>query len=76
MATVGWVGQTSAILPSPADPPFPPPQQPLAVRAGEEVAVAFWRCATPKKVWYEWAVTAPACSALHNPTGRSYTIGL
>lgn len=52
------------------------PQQPLAVRAGEEVAVAFWRCATPKKVWYEWAVTAPACSALHNPTGRSYTIGL
>lgn len=46
------------------------------MRAGEEVSVAFWRCATPKKVWYEWAVTSPACSALHNPTGRSYTIGL
>ncbi|XP_074023342.1 LOW QUALITY PROTEIN: protein arginine N-methyltransferase 5, partial [Numenius arquata] len=57
-------------------PIFFPIKQPLAVRAGEEVSVAFWRCATPKKVWYEWAVTAPACSALHNPTGRSYTIGL
>ncbi|XP_010571770.1 PREDICTED: protein arginine N-methyltransferase 5 [Haliaeetus leucocephalus] len=57
-------------------PIFFPIKQPLAVRAGEEVSVAFWRCATPKKVWYEWAVTSPACSALHNPTGRSYTIGL
>ncbi|XP_068280746.1 protein arginine N-methyltransferase 5 [Nyctibius grandis] len=57
-------------------PIFFPIKQPLAVRAGEEVAVSFWRCATPKKVWYEWAVTAPACSALHNPAGRSYTIGL
>uniref|UniRef100_A0A8C3V0I7 Protein arginine N-methyltransferase 5 n=1 Tax=Catharus ustulatus TaxID=91951 RepID=A0A8C3V0I7_CATUS len=34
------------------------------------------RVATPTKVWYEWAVTSPACSALHNPSGRSYTIGL
>ncbi|XP_069735292.1 protein arginine N-methyltransferase 5 isoform X2 [Phaenicophaeus curvirostris] len=52
------------------------PIKPVPVRAGETVSVAFWRCATPKKVWYEWAVTSPACSALHNPTGRSYTIGL
>nr|XP_008172721.2 protein arginine N-methyltransferase 5 isoform X2 [Chrysemys picta bellii] len=52
------------------------PQQPLAVRAGERVRVAFWRCAGPRKVWYEWAVTAPGCSALHNPSGRSSTIGL
>ncbi|XP_068777944.1 protein arginine N-methyltransferase 5 isoform X2 [Struthio camelus] len=57
-------------------PIFFPIKQPLAVRAGEEVAVAFWRCTNAKKVWYEWAVTAPVCSALHNPTGRSYTIGL
>uniref|UniRef100_A0A8D0L0X2 Protein arginine N-methyltransferase 5 n=1 Tax=Sphenodon punctatus TaxID=8508 RepID=A0A8D0L0X2_SPHPU len=50
--------------------------QPIAVQAGERVQVAFWRCSTPKKVWYEWAVAAPICSAIHNPTGRSYTIGL
>ncbi|XP_053909113.1 LOW QUALITY PROTEIN: protein arginine N-methyltransferase 5 [Cuculus canorus] len=57
-------------------PIFFPIKQPMPVRAGEAVSVAFWRCATPKKVWYEWAVTSPSCSALHNPTGRSYTIGL
>ncbi|NXF12848.1 ANM5 methyltransferase, partial [Smithornis capensis] len=57
-------------------PIFFPIKQPITVQAGERVAVAFWRVATPHKVWYEWAVTAPTCSALHNPTGRSYTIGL
>ncbi|XP_068027417.1 protein arginine N-methyltransferase 5 [Melanerpes formicivorus] len=57
-------------------PIFFPIKQPMAVRAGQEVSVSFWRCSSPKKVWYEWAVTSPACSALHNPTGRSYTIGL
>ncbi|XP_053901464.1 protein arginine N-methyltransferase 5 isoform X1 [Malaclemys terrapin pileata] len=57
-------------------PIFFPIKQPLAVRAGERVRVAFWRCAGPRKVWYEWAVTAPGCSALHNPSGRSSTIGL
>ncbi|XP_037982473.1 protein arginine N-methyltransferase 5 [Motacilla alba alba] len=57
-------------------PIFFPIKQPVPVRAGQEVSVAFWRVATPSKVWYEWAVTSPACSALHNPTGRSYTIGL
>ncbi|KAM4637179.1 LOW QUALITY PROTEIN: protein arginine N-methyltransferase 5-like [Amazona ochrocephala] len=57
-------------------PIFFPIKQPLPIKAGEEVTVAFWRCSTPKKVWYEWAVTGPAPSALHNPGGRSYTIGL
>ncbi|XP_048449876.1 protein arginine N-methyltransferase 5, partial [Rhincodon typus] len=54
----------------------PPPGQPIPVKAGETVCARFWRCANPKKVWYEWAVTSPECSAIHNPTGRSYTIGL
>ncbi|NXD46904.1 ANM5 methyltransferase, partial [Copsychus sechellarum] len=56
-------------------PIFFPIKQPVPVRAGQSVSVAFWRVATPSKVWYEWAVTAPVCSALHNPGGRSYTIG-
>ncbi|XP_072885163.1 protein arginine N-methyltransferase 5-like [Hemitrygon akajei] len=53
-----------------------PLKQPIPVKAGETVCARFWRCANPKKVWYEWAVTSPECSAIHNPTGRSYTIGL
>ena len=51
-------------------------QQPMAVQAGQRVVLSFWRRAAPQKVWYEWAVTEPRCSALHNPAGRSYTIGL
>ncbi|XP_055393061.1 protein arginine N-methyltransferase 5 isoform X3 [Capricornis sumatraensis] len=53
-----------------------PIKQPITVREGQTICVRFWRCSNSKKVWYEWAVTAPVCSAIHNPTGRSYTIGL
>ncbi|PNI96541.1 PRMT5 isoform 8, partial [Pan troglodytes] len=52
------------------------PIKPITVREGQTICVRFWRCSNSKKVWYEWAVTAPVCSAIHNPTGRSYTIGL
>ncbi|NP_001383341.1 protein arginine N-methyltransferase 5 isoform 1 [Gallus gallus] len=57
-------------------PIFFPLKQPMAVQAGQRVVLSFWRRAAPQKVWYEWAVTEPRCSALHNPAGRSYTIGL
>ncbi|OBS73124.1 hypothetical protein A6R68_12326 [Neotoma lepida] len=53
-----------------------PIKQPITVREGQSICVRFWRCSNSKKVWYEWAVTAPVCSSIHNPTGRSYTIGL
>ncbi|XP_065591726.1 protein arginine N-methyltransferase 5 [Cyrtonyx montezumae] len=57
-------------------PIFFPLKHPVSVRAGQTVVLCFWRRAAPQKVWYEWAVTEPHCSALHNPAGRSYTIGL
>uniref|UniRef100_A0A3B4B8A7 Protein arginine N-methyltransferase 5 n=1 Tax=Periophthalmus magnuspinnatus TaxID=409849 RepID=A0A3B4B8A7_9GOBI len=53
-----------------------PLKQPISVCRDEDVTVRFWRCNNGKKVWYEWAVTEPSCSAIHNPAGRSYTIGL
>ncbi|XP_044143821.1 protein arginine N-methyltransferase 5 [Bufo gargarizans] len=53
-----------------------PIKQPIPLKEGDTVCVRFWRCNNGKKVWYEWAVTSPICSAIHNPTGRSYTIGL
>lgn len=28
------------------------------------------------QVWYEWAVTQPLVSSIHNPGGRSYFVGL
>uniref|UniRef100_A0A671X409 Protein arginine N-methyltransferase 5 n=1 Tax=Sparus aurata TaxID=8175 RepID=A0A671X409_SPAAU len=53
-----------------------PLKQPISISRDDDVTVRFWRCNNGKKVWYEWAVTEPACSAIHNPAGRSYTIGL
>ena len=44
--------------------------------AGSKVEVSMWRCAAKHKVWYEWAVTRPMCSPIHNPSGRSYSVGL
>ena len=28
------------------------------------------------QVWYEWAMTAPSVTTIHNPNGRSYHVGL
>uniref|UniRef100_A0A8C6L4X7 Protein arginine N-methyltransferase 5 n=1 Tax=Nothobranchius furzeri TaxID=105023 RepID=A0A8C6L4X7_NOTFU len=53
-----------------------PLKQPISISRDDDVTVRFWRCNNGKKVWYEWAVTEPCCSAIHNPAGRSYTIGL
>lgn len=53
-----------------------PIKQPIPLKKGDTICVRFWRCNNGKKVWYEWAITSPSCSAIHNPTGRSYTIGL
>jgi protein arginine N-methyltransferase 5 len=38
--------------------------------------VHMWRCVGRHKVWYEWAVTEPQASPIHNPGGRSYAVGL
>ena len=33
-------------------------------------------CWVVVQVWYEWALTEPSVSAIHNPNGRSYFVGL
>uniref|UniRef100_A0A8C4N9H1 Protein arginine N-methyltransferase 5 n=1 Tax=Eptatretus burgeri TaxID=7764 RepID=A0A8C4N9H1_EPTBU len=53
-----------------------PIKHPIPVHRDDHVCVCFWRCFTSQKVWYEWAVTAPSTTTMHNPAGRSYTIGL
>ena len=35
-----------------------------------------WRCGAHHKVWYEWALSAPYATHIHNPNGRSYHVGL
>ncbi|KAI5061937.1 hypothetical protein GOP47_0022476 [Adiantum capillus-veneris] len=55
---------------------FFPLRQPVYVPVGSVMEAHFWRCVGPTKVWYEWAVTAPSVSPIHNSNGRSYWVGL
>ncbi|CAM6114727.1 unnamed protein product [Calypogeia fissa] len=55
---------------------FFPLRKPIYIPAGAVLEVHFWRCVGPTKVWYEWAVTAPSVSPVHNVNGRSYWVGL
>ncbi|KAG0423530.1 hypothetical protein HPB47_000698, partial [Ixodes persulcatus] len=43
---------------------------------GSAVEVRFWRCVAKRKVWYEWLVVQPHLGTVHNPCGRSHTMGL
>ncbi|XP_050218406.1 protein arginine N-methyltransferase 1.5 isoform X2 [Mercurialis annua] len=55
---------------------FFPLRTPICIRPGSPLEVHFWRCCGPQKVWYEWCVTSPSSSAVHNSNGRSYWVGL
>ncbi|XP_011503736.1 PREDICTED: protein arginine N-methyltransferase 5 isoform X2 [Ceratosolen solmsi marchali] len=57
-------------------PIFFPIKDPVNLKAGDEIVSHFWRCCNLKKVWYEWAIEKPIPVAIHNPCGRSSTIGL
>jgi protein arginine N-methyltransferase 5 len=53
-----------------------PLRVPVSLAPNQAISVHLWRCVSPRKVWYEWALSEPYVSALHNPNGRSYAIGL
>ena len=51
-------------------------QNPFYVRKGEDITFNLWRVVTEAKVWYEWAVSSPTVSYVHNIHGQSQWIGL
>jgi protein arginine N-methyltransferase 5 len=57
-------------------PIFFPFRTPVHVTAGAKVSVHVWRRVGGNKVWYEWALTEPVATQLHNVGGASYHIGL
>lgn len=57
-------------------PIFFPLRQPVHLAAGQPVEAHMWRCCSAHKVWYEWALTSPQPTPVHNPGGRSYYVGL
>merc|ERR1712216_502920 len=57
-------------------PIYFPIKTPIMLRAGTKLDCTFWRVVGKTKVWYEWCVAGPQPSPIHNPTGRSYWVGL
>lgn len=57
-------------------PIFFPLRSPVYVKAGSPIDFHIWRCCGNTKVWYEWCVTSPTESPVHNSNGRSYWVGL
>ncbi|CAL5222774.1 g5187 [Coccomyxa viridis] len=57
-------------------PIYFPFKAPVHCPAGAAIQVHMWRCSANHKVWYEWAMTAPSVTTIHNPNGRSYHVGL
>ncbi|KFB42955.1 AGAP009048-PA-like protein [Anopheles sinensis] len=53
---------------------FIPLTEPVQVRAGDEIVVNFWRCVSSHKVWYEWSLSAPVKTHVHNFNGRGHPI--
>eukprot|EP00798_Chlamydomonas_sp_ICE-L_P014067 gene14067-20012_t len=57
-------------------PIFFPLREPVYLPPGAPVEGQMWRCCAPHKVWYEWGITAPVATPIHNVAGRSYYVGL
>ena len=59
-------------------PLYMPLRNPVRVHAGDRIEAHVWRCwsAGRHKVWYEWALSAPVATPVHNPNGRSSWVGM
>lgn len=54
---------------------FFPINAPVYLNKGDTIETIFWRCVSDK-VFYEWALTSPRISKIHNCNGKHYWIGL
>jgi len=57
-------------------PAFFPLIKPILLDKGEEIQINFWRSGNKFKVWYEWCVTRPYQSIIHNVKGEMYFMSL
>jgi len=53
-------------------PLFFPLRNPIYIPPDSIVEINFWRRVGKTKVWYEWSVTSPTVTPIHNTNGRSY----
>eukprot|EP00052_Salpingoeca_macrocollata_P007733 m.61864 g.61864 ORF g.61864 m.61864 type:complete len:219 (+) comp16226_c0_seq3:1310-1966(+) len=57
-------------------PMYFPIQTPVYLPKDSVVDAHFWRKVSRTRVWYEWAITSPAVSRIHNARGEANFIGL
>eukprot|EP00210_Caulerpa_lentillifera_P008346 g7960.t1 len=58
-------------------PMFFPLKSPITIPKGcSKIQVQFWRCIGHHKVWYEWAVSHPVTTSLHNANGHAISVEL
>ncbi|CAI6357455.1 unnamed protein product [Macrosiphum euphorbiae] len=57
-------------------PAYFPLIKPILLDKGEEIQINFWRCSDKFKVWYEWCMTKPYQSIIHNIKGEMYFMSL
>ncbi|XP_060844526.1 protein arginine N-methyltransferase 5-like [Rhopalosiphum padi] len=57
-------------------PAYFPLVKPIFLNKGEELQINFWRSSSKYKVWYEWCVTKPYQSIIHNINGEMYFMSL
>jgi len=56
-------------------PMYLPLRTPVYVKKGDRITCHWWRRHTEGKAWYEWSLSEPSASPIHNPGGRSWTMG-
>lgn len=57
-------------------PMFFPLTKPVHLKAGDEIALHFWRKISRTHVWYEWTISKPISLPIHNSNGETYKMGL
>lgn len=57
-------------------PLYIPLREPVYVAKGAKVEACFWRKVSATKVWYEWCLTSPVHTKIHNLAGASSFVGL
>ena len=57
-------------------PIYFPIASPVYVEGGKSLTAHIWRCVSSSTVWYEWCISEPSVTTIHNPNGRSHGIGL
>lgn len=57
-------------------PVYFPIKDTMLVKPGNIISVHFWRCCDKSKVWYEWCVSSPIQTSIHNCRGESSSMKL